>query len=501
MKDKIRTRKTPKPKTSGAKRKWAEAALRESERRKADEIKEKGKYFLQLIKNAPIAMAVDSGVDEDEKGIMLNKKFTELFGYTAEDVPDVQHWWALAYPDVKYREEVRAEWVRRVEKAVRACSEIEPMETQVTCNDGSIRYIKVYLASIGDKNLVTFEDLTGRKKAEELLRRREEQYRTLVENIPDYVMQYDRQHRHIFANTRTLRDNKKTAEEFIGKTHREIGFAPDLCDIWEKAIDKVFETGQPQTEVFEWESSVGVKVLEWRVYPEFASDGSIETVLGISRDITEQRQAEKALKESEARYRIVADKTYDWEFWLSPEGKFIYTSPSCKNTTGYAKEEFMADPSLLRNIIHPEERLNFDNHRHKAVQEKKLATIVFRIICRDGTLRWIDHICQPVFDEDGRFLGTRGSNRDITERKKAEEEREKIILELKDALAEVKQLSGMLPICASCKKIRDDKGYWRQIEVYIRDHSEAEFTHGLCPDCEKKAYEELDRLKKERDKN
>lgn len=90
---------------------------------------------------------------------------------------------------------------------------------------------------------------------------------------------------------------------------------------------------------------------------------------------------------------------------------------------------------------------------------------------------------------------------EITERKKTEEEREKLVNELKDALAEVKQLSGMLPICAGCKKIRDDKGYWNQIEVYIRDHSEAEFTHGLCPDCEKKAYEELDRLKKERDKN
>lgn len=88
-----------------------------------------------------------------------------------------------------------------------------------------------------------------------------------------------------------------------------------------------------------------------------------------------------------------------------------------------------------------------------------------------------------------------------SERKKTEEEREKLVNELKDALAEVKQLSGMLPICAGCKKIRDDKGYWNQIEVYIRDHSEAEFTHGLCPDCEKKAYEELDRLKKERDKN
>lgn len=79
------------------------------------------------------------------------------------------------------------------------------------------------------------------------------------------------------------------------------------------------------------------------------------------------------------------------------------------------------------------------------------------------------------------------------ERKKAETEREQLIVELQTALARVKTLSGLLPICAGCKKIRDDKGYWSQIEVYI---SEVEFSHGMCPDCEKKAYEELKMMKR-----
>lgn len=72
-----------------------------------------------------------------------------------------------------------------------------------------------------------------------------------------------------------------------------------------------------------------------------------------------------------------------------------------------------------------------------------------------------------------------------------EKERENLILELTEALSKVKKLSGMLPICASCKKIRDDKGYWNQIESYIGDHSEAEFSHGICPDCAKKLYPEF----------
>jgi PAS domain S-box-containing protein len=79
---------------------------------------------------------------------------------------------------------------------------------------------------------------------------------------------------------------------------------------------------------------------------------------------------------------------------------------------------------------------------------------------------------------------------DITDRKRAEEERERLILDLKEALTKIKTLSGMLPICSWCKKIRNDSGYWQQIEAYIHDHSDAEFTHGICPDCVKKMYSE-----------
>lgn len=84
-------------------------------------------------------------------------------------------------------------------------------------------------------------------------------------------------------------------------------------------------------------------------------------------------------------------------------------------------------------------------------------------------------------------------SRDVTERKRLEVERERLILELQEALHKVKTLSGMLPICASCKKIRDDKGYWNQIEGYIQDHSDALFTHGICPECTKKFFPELTR--------
>ncbi|MGD9817618.1 MAG: response regulator [Desulfomonilaceae bacterium] len=80
---------------------------------------------------------------------------------------------------------------------------------------------------------------------------------------------------------------------------------------------------------------------------------------------------------------------------------------------------------------------------------------------------------------------------DVTSLRKGEREKEKLIEELRGALSQVKSLSGLLPICSSCKKIRDDSGYWRQIEAYIRDHSEADFTHSICPECAKKLYPEI----------
>jgi PAS domain S-box-containing protein len=139
------------------------------------------------------------------------------------------------------------------------------------------------------------------------------------------------------------------------------------------------------------------------------------------RDIGEQRRAEEALRESETKYRIVADNTHDWEFWSSPAGAFLYVSPSCRRVTGRAPEEFLADPGLLTRIIHPDDLPAFERHRREAVELKAPGAIEFRILLPDGAQRWISHVCQPVSDGEGRFLGVRGSNRDITERKAAEE--------------------------------------------------------------------------------
>ncbi len=99
-----------------------------------------------------------------------------------------------------------------------------------------------------------------------------------------------------------------------------------------------------------------------------------------------------------------------------------------------------------------------------------------------------------ITDEKGSAAAIVLIARDVTERKRAEAEREKLISELREALANVKTLSGLLPICSWCKKVRNDKGYWQQVEMYIQDHTEAEFSHGVCPDCLVKFREEPTKL-------
>jgi PAS domain S-box-containing protein len=133
-----------------------------------------------------------------------------------------------------------------------------------------------------------------------------------------------------------------------------------------------------------------------------------------------KRKQEQRLVESEWKFRTVSESANDWEYWLSESREIVYMSPVSKTITGYSPEEFRNNPDLLMNIIHPEDRnlytdhvQNFEDDRHEEIE--------FRIISRDGQLKWLTHICAPLYMQN-RFLGRRINNRDVTERKKAEEE-------------------------------------------------------------------------------
>ncbi|UCH97102.1 MAG: PAS domain S-box protein [Candidatus Aminicenantes bacterium] len=134
------------------------------------------------------------------------------------------------------------------------------------------------------------------KQREEALEESEEKFRSLAENTQDYIMRYDKECRHLYENPAALRVTGFTEEDIIGKTHREAGFDQKLCELWEEKITQVFKTGEPTGSIFDWESAEGKVYLDWRLYPEFDSNGNVKTVLGISRDITELKEVEEQLK-------------------------------------------------------------------------------------------------------------------------------------------------------------------------------------------------------------
>ena len=155
----------------------------------------------------------------------------------------------------------------------------------------------------------------------------------------------------------------------------------------------------------------------------------VSTLADFTWDIIKQKQFADAQRESEEKFRTVADWTYDWELWLDPKGQIVYSSPSCERITGYSPNNFTTDPGLLVRIVHPDDRDFYEGH-HQLIHDDKAGVEKeeYRILTRTGEERWVEHICRPVFGIDNRYLGRRVSNRDITERKRAEmelEERER----------------------------------------------------------------------------
>jgi PAS domain S-box-containing protein len=134
-----------------------------------------------------------------------------------------------------------------------------------------------------------------------------------------------------------------------------------------------------------------------------------------------RKRSEEALRRAELEYRTVADFTYDWEYWANPDGSIRYMSPSCERITGYPPGEFIDHPSLIREIILPIDRAAWDQHFQESRRGVQAHEIQFRIRKPDGQIRWIEHACQSMRGPQGEFLGYRVSNRDVTERKLAEE--------------------------------------------------------------------------------
>jgi PAS domain S-box-containing protein len=156
------------------------------------------------------------------------------------------------------------------------------------------------------------------------------------------------------------------------------------------------------------------------------------------------KHSDDSLRQAALDHRTVLDFTYDWEYWANPDGSLRYVSPSCERITGYTALEFMAEPSLLRKVLAEEDRKHWDDHLVAAQRAHREVQIQFRIRRRDDVVRWIDHICRPVWGENGTFLGQRVSNRDITEHKRLEEQLQARLHEIEELKRNLERENVML---------------------------------------------------------
>jgi len=217
-----------------------------------------------------------------------------------------------------------------------------------------------------------------------------------------------------------------------------------------------------------------------------------------------RKQAEEALKASEGKLHSITSHLAEGIYLLDELGHITFMNPEAERLFGWTMEELNEKgPHDLVHFQRPDGTPLSPSEckMHDVIKTKERYLSTDEVFVRkDGTVFPISVITAPVI-ENGDIRASVTAFRDITEQKQAEKEKEKLISDLQEALATINTLHGILPICASCKKIRDDKGNWKQIESYIREHSEAEFSHGYCPECGKKALEEarnaVNKLKEE----
>ncbi|MCF8087919.1 MAG: PAS domain S-box protein [Desulfotignum sp.] len=352
------------------------------------------------------------------------------------------------------------------------------------------RYYENHIFRIPTGEVVTiYNDLTDQKKTERRLIESRALLRALVDTIPDLIWLKDPDGVYLGCNP--------TFERFFGAKEKTIAgntdydfVDRDLADFFRAHDRKAMEADGPSINE-EWLTFADDGyhgLFETIKTPMKTPDGRLVGVLGIARDITRRNQAEEALRNSEEKFRILFESSKEAFYFSSVQGKFIEANQSFFNLFGMEKED-------LNNLWAKDIYLNLNDRskfidiieKHGFVKDFKV-----KLMDRNGNVMDCQISATVRRSVDGSIDGYQGIIRDTTEMKQKDLEKERLIADLQKALAEVKKLSGLLPICMHCKKIRDDQGYWKQMEEYLAKHSEAQFSHSICRECAEKYYPDMD---------
>lgn len=331
-----------------------------------------------------------------------------------------------------------------------------------------------------EKPLIQFklQDISEQKRMEAALIQKEEKYRSLVESTSEWVWEMDGEGRFVYSNANVSDLIGYKPEEIMGRTPFETAVPEHSERSW-----AVFHERKPFRHLQDMHRHRDGKmvILDTSGVPIFDDQGAFSGFRGVTRDITALKEAEEALKKSEEALWSLINAPDEALLLIDEKGTILMANEILAHRLGKRVQEVLGTCQYDYFPPHVAE------HRRKQYDRvMKTGKPVHFEDERKG--RFFEIFGYPVFGDGGKVTKIAVFARDITARKEDEKQREGLIAELQDSMAKVKMLSGMLPICSSCKKIRNDEGYWQQVEVYIKDHSEAEFTHGLCPECAERLY-------------
>ena len=321
-------------------------------------------------------------------------------------------------------------------------------------------------------------DETETKEAERALKRSESEYRNLVNSLNDAIVLAERNGKIILFNPGAEKLFHCTAEEAVGASVAR--FCPgELRTQQAEMLRQAMENKPVPPYQTERITADGQAVpVEIALSARTDDTGNVIGIIAVLRDIT-------ALKANERYLRTILQTTVDGFWEIDSSGHIVEVNPAYCALSGYERREILGMRiGDLEAVETPAEtavrfqRILSNGHDIFETWHRR----------KDGSVFPLEISVTLIDSKGGRMVCF---CRNLTERKAIEREREKLISELKDALAQVKTLNGLLPICSYCKKIRDDTGYWNQIESYIQDRSEAEFSHGICEECAKKYYPDI----------
>ena len=390
-----------------------------TERKRAEEaLKESEKRFHAI---ADYSYNWETWIAPDGSLIWTSPSIYALSGYTVDE------YMAMRSRPVPIAHEDDREMVDEIFRTALLGGVSSGLEFRIRCKDGSVKWVAVSYqpiysadgAHLGLRSSV--HDVTARRMAEEALDRERRFMEGLIRTAQVIILILDPEGRIVSFNPYMEKLSGHRLEEVKGRSW----FSTCLPEE-EKTVRGLFERAIAGESTSSNVNAIrlrdgGTRYIEWHDTTLRDDRGGITGLLCVGIDITDRMEAEEALKDSERRFRAIANYSYDWESWVDADGKLLWASPSIFALTGYTADECMTMPEFPLPIIHEADREKLDREFKDAVLGLTDNDVEFRIRCKDGSTKWASVSYQPIFDAGGVRLGHRSSVRDITDRKEMQE--------------------------------------------------------------------------------